>query len=151
MAKLAILEWLDINKDDNEERLEQYSIFNKSIGKKIKSIVIKEHTDGFGSENSLVFEFVDGSRLVIKDDGQSCCERRFLHTDDDLEHYINSKLLDIEISDGPDGGYEDSDNGLEILQQQFMKVKTTVGVFTVVNYNYHNGYYGGFDITLYDE
>lgn len=29
-------------------------------------------------------------------------------------------------------------------ESQFLMIRTSLGVFTVVNYNEHNGYYGGF-------
>ena len=104
-----------------------------SVGKEIKSIVLeeKELTIGF-----------DGSRLALWDDGQSCCEDRYMYTDDKLSDFIGSEFLGAEIRDGPE---EQGEYG-DVKESQFLVIDTSVGQFTIVNYNEHNGYYGGFAI-----
>ena len=117
-------------------------------GKVIRSVVIiTEDPDEYDEGNALVFEFEDGSRGKMYDAGQSCCESRWMHTDDDLEYYAGATLLDAEVADGDGSGDEDEEE-FETKESQFLKVKTSKGVFTVVNYVEHNGYYGGFSLRL---
>ena len=106
--------------------------FNLCRGKTISALKI--------GDDVLVFTFDDGAKLTLYDGGQSCCEHRYMNTDDNLYDFIGAKLLDAETRDGPekDGNYGD------VLESQFLLVTTSKGVFTVVNYNKHNGYYGGF-------
>lgn len=95
-----------------------------------------------GGDTMLVIYFDDERRLEIEDCGQSCCEDRYMHTDDDLDFYIGATFLDARIEDGPiekiAGEYKEC---------QFLLIDTSKGTFTVANYNEHNGYYGGFDIS----
>lgn len=81
----------------------------------------------------------DGFVLVLSDEGQACCEDRYMRTDDDLPYYVGATLLDFAIKDGPT--VERDDN---VHEQQFFEVKTSVGVFTMASHVEHNGYYGGF-------
>jgi hypothetical protein len=90
-------------------------------------------------DNQLVFKFTDSTGLKIFDDGQSCCEYRYMSTDDNLTEYANSTLLDFELKDAPN--IEDEYGEHEV---QFLDVITTKGVFQIANHNEHNGYYGGF-------
>ncbi len=92
-------------------------------------------------ENVLRFDFQDGSILRIWDDGQSCCESRYMRTDDNLDDFVGSTLLDFELADAPSPELGEYDEAHEI---QFLRVKTDRGVLTVSNHNEHNGYYGGF-------
>jgi hypothetical protein len=85
--------------------------------------------------------YFDNKYLKIIDDGQSCCENRYLHTDDDLEYYVGSKIIDFELLQAPDVDCEYGEH--EVM---FLHVKTDKGVFTVETHNEHNGYYGGFVI-----
>lgn len=89
--------------------------------------------------NVLRFEFEDRSRLLLWDNAQSCCEHRYMSTDDDLPYYVGAQLLDVEVRDG---GRTDNDWGDHEIQ--FLVVTTDRGTFSVANHNEHNGYYGGF-------
>lgn len=93
------------------------------------------------TENKLVFEFQDNSRLVVFDGGQSCCESRYMTTADELSYFVGSSLLSLEVRDGPT-----VTNQGEPHEIQFLLVNTTRGTFTMENHNEHNGYYGGFAI-----
>jgi len=104
-----------------------------SLSKIIKNVKIEN--------NELRMTFGDGQGIKLWDDGQLCCERRWMHTDDDLEYYAGSKLLGVEVAAGPT-----TEEDFEPTESQFLKVTTSAGVFTVVNYNEHNGYYGGFTL-----
>jgi hypothetical protein len=104
-----------------------------SIGKKIIAVKV--------DNNQLVIEFEE-KRLVIKDDGQCCCESRYMSCDDDFTPHIGAEIVDFELKDGP----ITEDEWGEMHEIQFFEVKTTRGAFQVVNHNEHNGYYGGFAV-----
>ena len=89
-------------------------------------------------DNKLAFLFDDGT-LKIYDDGQSCCEDRYMHTDDELDYYVGSKFLDVDVKSAPDIPTEDGEH-----EVQFLHVTTSKGVFVISNHNEHNGYYAGF-------
>ena len=95
------------------------------------------------TDDQLRFEFEDGSRLRMWDDGQSCCESRYMQTDDDLPYYIGAKFVDVEIRDG---GSAESEYG-DTHEIQFLVVTTDRGTFSMASHNEHNGFYGGFSIT----
>lgn len=91
-------------------------------------------------DDALKFEFEDGSRLTLRDDGQSCCESRYMQTDDDLPYYVGAKFLNAEIRDG---GSTESEYG-DTHEIQFLVITTDRGTFSMASHNEHNGYYGGF-------
>jgi hypothetical protein len=80
--------------------------------------------------------------MQLFDAGQSCCEHRYMRTDDDLKSFIGAELVDAEISNAPD----QVDEYGETHEIQFLRVKTSKGLITISNHNEHNGYYGGFAI-----
>ena len=102
-----------------------------AVGKQIKDLSL--HDD------RLHIYFEDGTGIQIYDDGQSCCEDRWMHTDDELADFAGSTFLGAELRDGPT---ESGD--CEEKESQFLLINTSAGTFTMVNYNEHNGYYGGF-------
>ena len=104
------------------------------IGKTITELELKD--------DSLYFTFADGSKIAMFDNGQSCCEYRYMTTDDDLLYFVGAKLVNVEVLDGPD-----IDDGHDCHEMQFLHVTTSEGVFTVETHNEHNGYYGGFALT----
>ena len=112
---------------------ESVKAFNSGVGKTIVSLSI-------GDDNALHFAFEDGTKFKVFDDGQSCCEDRYMRTDDDLAYYVGAQLLGVEVSFAPN---ETDEYGLE-HEVQFVKMQTSKGVFTLANHNEHNGYYGGF-------
>ena len=93
------------------------------------------------ADDELQFTFADGSKIGLYDDGQSCCEDRYMTTDDELKDFAGSVLLDAEVSEAP--SIEDEYGEHEV---QFLNIKTSIGVFTMESHNEHNGYYGGFAI-----
>ena len=98
-------------------------------------------------EETLAFTFTDGSSLNLRDNGQLCCEHRFIRTDDNLADCIGAILLGIEVRDAPTE-WTDDERGHESKahEVQFLTIITNNGTFTVSNHNIHNGYYGGFSI-----
>ena len=115
----------------------QVGMFEDIQNKIISNVYIKD--------NKLVFNFEDGSGVNVFDAGQNCCENRYMHSDDDLNYYTSSKLLNIEVAEGAEKIDEISGDCQESM---FLHITTTRGVFVVANYNEHNGYYGGFIISL---
>ncbi len=103
-----------------------------AIGKKIASVELKD--------DELQFIFKDGTGMKIYDGGQSCCEHRYMRTDDDLKEFTNTILKDIELKSAPD--IEDGHG--DCHEVQFLEVITGKGSFVCSNHNEHNGNYGGF-------
>ena len=116
--------------------------FNEAMGKKIKALSL-------GVDDALHFVFEDDTKIMLFDDGQSCCEVRYMRTDDDLAQFIGSELLDAEIADGPE--ITDDNPYDQTHETQFLNVKTSLGVFTMTSHNEHNGYYAGFLIRAAEE
>ena len=109
----------------------------ESRGKGISSVDI--------SDCDLVIGLSDGRRLRLVDDGQQCCERRYMSTDDTLSDVVGATLLGIEVSgitDVIDDDYIDHN-------QRFLRVKTSKGILTIVNHNEHNGDYGGINVVAH--
>lgn len=111
----------------------------ESLGKKIASVVID---DKAREDGALVFSFEDGTVLHVWDGGRSCCESRYMHTDDDLTGFVGATLVGIDVQ-GQDT-VEDEEGYGDVTESLFLIVRTDKGDFTVVTYNHHNGYYGGF-------
>jgi hypothetical protein len=95
-------------------------------------------------QNCLIIKFEDGTKIKIWDNGQSCCENRYMTTDDDVKSLIGGKLTKIESKPGPEteGKYGDCHD------QVFVEIATDKSHITIANHNEHNGYYGGFGLTI---
>ena len=110
-------------------------LLKNSFGHAIKSLEVKD--------NDLVVQFQDYPTLAFTDEGQSCCEHRYMECPDDLSQYVGATLLNMEIApcDSPvdDTAYGEHD-------VEFLRLVTNLGTITVSNHNEHNGYYGGFSI-----
>lgn len=85
-----------------------------------------------------------GKTIEIWDDGQSCCEHRYMTTDDDIQSLVGRKLVRIEAKDGP----TEEDKWGDPHETCFVEVGVDDGFVTLVNHNEHNGYYGGFGLTI---
>lgn len=107
---------------------------NKYVGREIAKVAI--------ADDRLAIDFADGSKIDVWDNRQSCCESRYMTTDDDVASIVGGKLLHITSKDGPnmDGGEEH--------ETCFVEIATDKGFITVTNHNEHNGYYGGFGLTI---
>lgn len=114
---------------------ETFNCLKASIGKTIKVATLDEATD------RLVIEFTDDSKLYISDEGQSCCEHRYMTTDDDLSKFTGAVILDYQIKDAPS-----IEDGYDYHDIEWFEVITNKGPFQMVNHNEHNGYYGGFSV-----
>jgi len=98
-------------------------------------------------DERLKIGFTDGVTIHIWDNGQSCCESRYMRTDDDLSALVGGKLVRIEAKPGPD---EEDEYG-DMHEQVFVEVATDKGFITIANHNEHNGYYGGFGSTITEQ
>ncbi len=107
----------------------------KYYGKKISGAV--KTSDEF----LIVFE--DGSKIKILDDGQSCCESRYMTCEDDPNRLAGGILTSIETKEAmaPPGG----DGEHEIV---FVDIKTDKDTIQLATHNEHNGYYGGFSLVV---
>lgn len=115
---------------------------DQAVGKVIKQIRILED-DRRGS--SLEIRFEDGTGIEFFDDGQSCCESRYMSVDgDDLTEFVGAKYVEAFVKDGPEIESEYGD----VHEIQFLEVRTSKGSIAVSAHNEHNGYYGGFSITI---
>jgi len=107
---------------------------SKSVGKEIAGVTLLD--------SRLHFVFTDKTEIYITDSARFCCETRYMTTDDELDSFVGAKLFGLEVKDAP--GMDDAD-GVEV---QFLEIQTSKGALTMVNHNEHNGYYGGFCITV---
>lgn len=111
-----------------------------AMEKTIKEIYIDED---YRCDGALFMRFTDGTGIIIRDDGRSCCESRYLHTDDDLEYYIGAVFKRAELREAPN-----IDDEYSYHEVQFLLINTDKGVITLETHNEHNGYYGGFLIVI---
>lgn len=110
------------------------------IGQKMSEMVLDKAND------KLRIKFLDGTTAKVWDDGQCCCESRYMTTDDDLAEYAGATFLGMEVRDAPD---EHTDYGDH--EVQFLVVKTDRGNVSFANHNEHNGYYGGIYLEVKEE
>lgn len=123
--------------DDNHETAET---LQAALGK----VIADARMDNNADPNRLVLRFTDGTGLYAYDDGQSCCETRYMTTDDDLPSFVGATFNGFELRDAPN---RETEWG-EPHEVQFLLTNTSKGVFTLETHNEHNGYYGGFYIVI---
>lgn len=114
--------------------------FQSAVNKTIASIALDPEYNG--GDGGLRIAFTDLSGIVLFDDARSCCENRYMHTDEDLQSFIGAQLVGAETRDAPD---REDEHG-EYHEVQFLLVHTDLGTFTLETHNEHNGYYGGFSL-----
>lgn len=91
--------------------------------------------------DSLILFFAD-CIIEISDDGQSCCEERYLRTDDDPQDLVGKTLTSIKLKETK----SDSDWGVHEIT--FMEVQAEDACVTFSSHNEHNGYYGGICLSI---
>jgi hypothetical protein len=96
-----------------------------------------------GESSSVDIVFEDGSAIYLYDTARSCCESRWMETDDDLSELSGEELTGIDIRTVPD---KDGADG--VLECQFLLIHTNRSTATIKSYNEHNGYYGGIDLAV---
>lgn len=88
-------------------------------------------------------------KVGIDSDGQ-CCERfGYLHSEDDIKIFIGAELYDIVLVDKALNSKKMDELDLSDPQERrgrfstmFVNFNTSKGLFQIVAYNDHNGYYG---------
>lgn len=89
-------------------------------------------------------DFDNGTGLKFEDDGQQCCEKRYMDNDgDDLREYIGSQYIGYSVKDAPTIEYD-----YDCHEVQFLEILTSVGPITLSMHNEHNGYYSGFMLNV---
>jgi len=123
----------------NEKTVNAYK---QSLGKAITKLWLSE-------DNTLHLRFADGPGIGFSDCGQSCCEERYMRTDDDLTHFIGATFTGAELKPVITAPAEEE--WTEPHEIQFLEIPPDRGSFTMANHNVHNGYYGGFAIEIHPE
>jgi hypothetical protein len=108
---------------------------DKYYGRKIKSA--KMLNDKF------YITFTGGSQIVISDDGQSCCETRYMTCDDNPADLVGGKLRGIEVKK-----IDDVQDEYEQHDVAFLEIATDTDSITFCTHVEHNGYYGGFSLNI---
>ena len=99
------------------------------------------------SDNRLRLTFEDGVKISVFDDGQSCCENRYITTDDAVSSLVGHSLTGISSKDGP----ETVDEWEGTHETCFVEIATDGGSVTLTTHVEHNGYYGGFGLSIVEE
>lgn len=125
-------------------------VLQKAIGNTITNIELDdEANDGDGA---LKIWFGPEKGIQFFDTARSCCESRYLTTDDDLGSFRDTIFKGAELRDmgGPAINEPDQEEDAygDEQEEQCLIVQTNVGEFTVVSHNNHNGYYGGICIRV---
>lgn len=95
-------------------------------------------------DERMIIELDSKTRIKIFDDGQSCCESRYITCDDDVKDLIGGKLTKIESSEGDE---DDGEYG-EVHEWVFIEIATDKDHIKFCTHNEHNGYYGGFGLSV---
>lgn len=121
----AMIDWLS-GYDSDKEALE------KAIGQEISSVRV---------ENDIIkIDFKVGFGIEILDNGQSCCEHRYMVVDDkDFDYFVGAKFTGIAV-----GEYLSNNDDYNCHDSQFLYIRTDIGTFDAVMHDEHNGYYAGF-------
>ena len=117
-----------------------------AVGKTIKAITL---ADGESDESTgMAFLFTDDTAVIFYDDARSCCEHRFMTTDDDLAPFVGATFMDVALSEknAPDGEGQSEWVDYEEHEWCFVDFITSMGVFTSTMHDRHNGYYGGISL-----
>ncbi len=117
-------------------------VLHESAGQTIASLTLKPAVVR-DDVAALIFRFTDGTAMQLRDEGQQCCEVRYMHTDDRLSDFVGAQFRSAKIRSVPLISTDEYDGKHEI---QFLIVKTSIGEFTIETHNVHNGYYGGFSV-----
>ena len=108
----------------------------------ISKILLAREEDWVEDRTKLQIYTTDGMMREFTDE-QCCCERRYMTLNEDVEYFIGATYLGYDVSEFKRDTYDD-----EMIESQFLNIRTNKGVFTVVNHNEHNGYYGGFGVKM---
>lgn len=143
----------DIRFQASSYRNEPVCLPENYYGRTITSAEMVKEDDTYRDEGDpeyneyLKLGFDDGTSIRVFDDGQSCCEHRYMTCDDDIQSLVGGSLVRMEGKPGPE-----VDNGsCDVHDQVFVEIATDKGFITIANHNEHNGYYGGFSLAIKEE
>jgi hypothetical protein len=108
-------------------------------GRKITNAIFNSDQD------QIELKFEDGISIRIWDDGQSCCESRYMKCDDNIKDLVGQKLVSILEKDAPN---EKTENGDGVHEVCFLEIQGDKSSVSISTHNEHNGYYGGFSLSL---
>ena len=97
------------------------------------------------ADNELRLSFDNGLTVRIYDGGQSCCEHRYMETADNATDLVGQKLSAIDVKKVESGH---DDDGYSFHEIAFLEVRAGHVIVAFSTHNEHNGYYGGFDLSL---
>jgi len=129
---------------------------NMGIGAMLYSLIggsKKDPSDYYGRmiidaeihSDQFLLHFEDGVTIKIWDSAQSCCEHRYMSTDDNPKDLVGKKLKHIIMKECNTKETEYGDDHETV----FVEIMTECGeTLTIVNHNEHNGYYGGFGLSV---
>ena len=83
--------------------------------------------------------------VTLSDEGQSCCEIRYMSLDgDNVNDLVGARFHHVQVR-----GVASTDDGdSELHEINFVEIVTDKGGITFSMHNEHNGYYGGIDLTV---
>lgn len=110
-----------------------------SLGKTIYKIKL--------NNNVVSLTLDDGSQFEFWDNGQNCCEERYLDTFDDIERIEGQKLVGVQVLNAGTPPEHDKQE-VECHEISFLEFKTDKDVISFSSHNLHNGYYGGISLTV---
>lgn len=93
------------------------------------------------SEDALTLTLSNDMTIEICDAGQQSSGARYMRTDDDVQSLVGHTLTRIEAKEV-----------IEVEKDHpvmFLEVGTDDGFITISNHNVHDGYYEGFDLTIF--
>lgn len=109
-------------------------------GRKIKEAIF--------NEDEIYLTFEDGVKIKIWDAGQSCCESRYMRTEDNISDLNGNVLNKIDVKDGGVTQGKDKYDNDDFHEINFLEIQAGHETFTVCTHVEHNGYYGGFVLDL---
>jgi hypothetical protein len=112
----------------------------RHVGKRIETV--RHRHDSGAATGALCVVFEDGTQISFADEGQDCCEHRYMTCDDDLQSFTGARFVGWEVLDAPS-----RDDG-DVHEVQFLHVRTDGGAIVCETHNQHNGYYGGFNVVV---
>lgn len=99
-------------------------------------------------DEGLKLTCANGWVITLNDEGQSCCESRYITCDDDVGSLVGGVFYGVRKCVTGREWEDDEDDDDEVHDVVFIDVVTSVGSITLCTHNEHNGYYGGFSVTI---
>lgn len=99
-------------------------------------------------DNYLEIHFQDGVIIRISDEGQSCCENRYMTCDDDLSVLKGTTLKQIRVNSVEDEEFDRNGYISDVHQIAFLEILTNQNSISFATHVEHNGYYGGFGLNI---